>query len=297
MKKHEESCGFVLCECIYSRYCKLIRKKDLENHKEVCDYRPVNCGFCHTPVQACKLSEHQNGCAYFPVECGLCKESILRSEMEMHTLKYCPEYLFVCPYGCKEKVMRKNLKSHLQDNIVDHFENLRMIQQKELQNIENMYQNELKKRDKEIQLLKRKARNETKILWIIEGWSRILHQGYVSSKKFDLGGCKWFFGIYPDGDIAESRGHLAIYLFLEKPPPKEKNLLVEFRITLINHKNPKDFIRKDLRTTFPLKENQPGWGDRRIVKTSLITEETGFILNDALRIESDIIIKQVSYTV
>jgi len=205
--------------------------------------------------------------------------------------------VFFCPYGCKEKVIRKQLKIHLQENIVDHFENLRIIQQKELQNMENMYQNELRKRDKEIQNLKRKARNETKLYWIIESWSRSLQQGYISSKKFDLGSCKWFFGLYPDGDIAESKGHVAIYLFLEKPPPKGKNLMVEFRITIINHKNPKEFIRKELKTTFPLKENQPGWGDRRIAKTSLITEESGFILNDTLRVECDIIIKQVSYMV
>jgi len=135
------------------------------------------------------------------------------------------------------------------------------------------------------------------VIWVIEGWKRTVEQGYVPSKKFDLGGCKWFFGLYPDGDIEESRGHLSIYLFLEKPPQKGKTLGVEFRITLVNHKNPKELIRKELKTTFPLKENQPGWGDRKVVKTCLISEETGFLLNDDLRIEADIIIKQVTYSV
>jgi len=195
----------------------------------------------------------------------------------------------LCP-KTPEKMLRKELKRHFEQNLVDHFQLLYDSQQKSLQVLETTCQNELRRRDKEIQILQRKIKNETKIEWIIDGWSRL--RNFVSSRAFHIGGCDWIVGIYTNGDDEDCRGYLSIYLFLEKGPVKGTTIDVHGRITLINHKFPKESIQNEFTTTFPQKA-AVGWGERRAVEASRITEESGFLLVDKLYFVVDMIVKQV----
>uniref|UniRef100_A0A6B2L4X5 RING-type domain-containing protein n=1 Tax=Arcella intermedia TaxID=1963864 RepID=A0A6B2L4X5_9EUKA len=297
MKKHEAACPYNWVDCSWNKKCSRVRKKDLEAHLEQCEWRMVACRHCGGQFCARKLEEHFETCSSVDVLCELCGAGFKRMEMESHLLKSCQELLIHCPYGCKEKIIRKNLKQHLQGNIVEHFESMRLLHQRQLQSLEISYQNELRIRDQEIQILKRKSKNETKVIWVIEGWRKTSQQHYVSSKRFEMASCKWFFGLYPDGDVEESKGHLSIFLFVEKQPPKGKLVSVRFSITLVNFKDQNKIIKKELKTSFPLKDNQPGWGDKKLIKTSLITEESGFLLNDELRIESELLIKQITHII
>jgi len=173
---------------------------------------------------------------------------------------------------------------------VEHFDSLHMAQQKALEAFEKSCKNELEIRDKEIQILKKKIKNETKIVWIIDGWNKAKY--FVSSKIFHLGGSEWNIGVYTNGDDEDCRGFLSIYLFLEKGPVKGTIIHVNGRITLINHKHPKHSIKKEIFTTFPQKAAM-GWGERRAIEASQITSESGFLLYDKLYFEVDIIVKQV----
>ena len=50
---HERECGFAQVVCQYSPSCGKIRRSDMEDHKAVCEYRPVTCHLCGVGVQSC----------------------------------------------------------------------------------------------------------------------------------------------------------------------------------------------------------------------------------------------------
>jgi len=77
--------------------------------------------------------------------------------------------------------------------------------------------------------------------------------------------------------------------------PKGKNVTIEFFLKFVNHKDPNEAVRKEFKTTFPIKGGQ-GWGDRKAIKSSRITEETGFLKQDCLFVEAQIVLKRAVWS-
>lgn len=159
MEAHERHCDFAWASCPFSKVCRTslfsdreeckIRKKDLAQHKVVCDYHPVECDFCHLDFQSKALSDHKAKCQAAPIACELCGECLRRADLSYHQQKQCPEQLLLCPYNCNQKVLRKDLPDHLSENVVLHLEELRTSFSKTLQEVKETYQQELKVRQKD----------------------------------------------------------------------------------------------------------------------------------------------------
>ena len=84
------------------------------------------------------------GCAYTKIACLFCNKLHQRHEMKQHQTSVCPERPYVeCEFsdaGCDAKVDRKDLASHLTDNLVSHMSLLAMENRKLKQTLENREQ-------------------------------------------------------------------------------------------------------------------------------------------------------------
>jgi len=75
-----------------------------------------------------------------------------------------------------------------------------------------------------------------------------------------------------------------------------KSVNLEYSLKLVNHIAPLESVKREFSTTFPIKGGQ-GWGDRKAIKSSKITEEAGFLQKDTLYLEAEIIVKKVLWVV
>eukprot|EP01094_Clydonella_sp_ATCC50884_P004740 TRINITY_DN1375_c0_g4_i1.p1 TRINITY_DN1375_c0_g4~~TRINITY_DN1375_c0_g4_i1.p1 ORF type:complete len:114 (-),score=33.80 TRINITY_DN1375_c0_g4_i1:64-405(-) len=92
-----------------------------------------------------------------------------------------------------------------------------------------------------------------------------------------MSGFQWFMGLYTNGDDADSRGYLSIYLFLDVDAlPKRRSVHLNYRLSIPNLRNPSQSLSKEYKATFPIKGGQ-GWGDRRAIAASAVTKASGFL--------------------
>jgi len=73
-------------------------------------------------------------------------------------------------------------------------------------------------------------------------------------------------------------------------------IAVEFSLRFINHKEQSESIRKEFKTTFPIKGGQ-GWGDRKAFKAAKINEDAGFLKSDTLHLEASIVLKKILWSI
>ena len=127
--------------------------------------------------------------------------------------------------------------------------------------------------------------------WKIKNWATVKRKQYLSSDKFTIGDFTWFFGLYPDGDNEDSKGYVSIYLFADLTTlPKGKFISLDFEIIIVHPTNPRNSLKKDFTTVFPVKGGQ-GWGDRKTVK-SIKIEEDGFLKQDTLTVSAVMTVKK-----
>jgi len=120
-------------------------------------------------------------------------------------------------------------------------------------------------------------------------------KSYIQSDKFNFAEFTWFVGFYTDGDNEESRGYISVYLFVDVASiPKGKHVTIEFMLKFVNHKNPNESVRKEFKTVFPIQGGQ-GWGDRKAIKSSKISDDSGFLKQDTLFVEAQISLKKVQW--
>jgi len=158
----------------------------------------------------------------------------------------------------------------------------------------------LKLKEEKIRQLERSLKNseaETKVVWKIKNFSSLRKKSYLQSDKFSFADFNWFIGFYTDGDNEESRGYFSIYLFLDvNHMPKGKSVTLEYFLTFTNHRDANETVKKEFKTTFPIKGGQ-GWGDRKAVLSSKITADNGFLKQDTLYVEAEISVKKITWTV
>ena len=139
MKTHRENCPLEPIKCSFSESCNeddIILRKDIEDHKRECDFRPYQCEHCGHNGTYISMSgngqfwtlsgpNHYDQCEQYPLqcpnECGT--ENIKRKDMKTHR-EMCPLELLDCPFqqvGCSAgKILRKDVDSHCKDNIQTH---------------------------------------------------------------------------------------------------------------------------------------------------------------------------------
>lgn len=144
LEAHLTSCGFVAVKC--SNKCKdqydkplVLCRKDMKKHLNLeCDLRPYQCEYCGYKDTFLAVTGRVRGRKYFqgyfgghqaicpeisltcPNECG--QGSIKRKDMDRHR-SWCPQEPVECPFaeaGCKEKLRRSQLDSHMNTSQQQH---------------------------------------------------------------------------------------------------------------------------------------------------------------------------------
>lgn len=296
---HEQKCGFAPVNCKYSPLCGKQRRMSLDAHEVSCPFRPLECTHCKKDIQFCNMEDHLKLCPMVPIECTACNVELRRGELDAHLRDSCPEAEVECTYsdqGCPKKVIRKHLEEHLGKEMAYHMILLKKSFDSCTKNMKEEFETVLKMKDDRIRQLEKALRiTDTKVVWKIKNFSSVRKKSYLQSDKFSFADFNWFIGFYTDGDNDESRGYFSIYLFLDvNHMPKGKAVTIEYFLTFINHKDPDETVKKEFKTTFPIKGGQ-GWGDRKAVLASKISAENGFLKQDTLYVEAEIAVKKITW--
>ena len=123
-KKGPRRCLFSKLPC--PKGCgQSIRHTDLDYHLEKeCPKRDSICEYCGERLFYAELNKHWDQCEKFPVMCpnGCTEERIPRNTLLLHQ-QHCPLQCVSCEFanvGCMEKVKRKHLAQHMQNNTQKH---------------------------------------------------------------------------------------------------------------------------------------------------------------------------------
>ena len=127
-EKQLVGCGFINIACLF---CD---RPHLRREVECCPKRPFTCSMCNAYKSTYEdvVNSHAPVCKCRPVECpnscGI--QNLQRPQLENHVSRQCPLTYVKCDAGCDAKVYRKDLASHLTDNLVIHMSLLAMENKK-----------------------------------------------------------------------------------------------------------------------------------------------------------------------
>ena len=125
LSRHLEDCQYVTVACTkgcgasFQRHCMAVHIAELCPKRDfTCEY----CGFKSTYEEVC--NKHWPECAKYPLpcpnKCGIAK--VQRGSFEQH-LKECPLQQVECEFchaGCEEKIQRRDLTVHMEQNLQKH---------------------------------------------------------------------------------------------------------------------------------------------------------------------------------
>ena len=120
------------CGCkfkfMWCHFCNATLRCDgIENHESKCHQKPVICEYCN--VFQClrhELPQHWENCTLYPIVCPRgCGAKITRISLDKHYKNWCPLSIVDCEFsyaGCKVRVQRKHMKTHLDEAMKDHLD-------------------------------------------------------------------------------------------------------------------------------------------------------------------------------
>mmetsp|Transcript_25322 Transcript_25322/g.28168 ORF Transcript_25322/g.28168 Transcript_25322/m.28168 type:complete len:428 (+) Transcript_25322:94-1377(+) len=290
VRQHEVECPFRIVRCQFSKECGELRAANIIEHAKVCEFRPSECRHCRIEVSFKDMERHTLQCPQAPVQCQACGLELRRHMLEQHQFHECQEKLQLCTFsdcGCDVKVLRKDIKAHVEGDLINHIMMMKKTFIRELERQKTYFQMELKKRDEKLERLMSISKgNETRLHWVICDWKTQRKKPYLQSRKFSYSGFTWFIGMYTDGDSNDSEGFLSVYLFmdLESQLPVGKHVALDYYITFRNHKDLSKSLKMAFSSDFPIKGGQ-GWGDRHALRSQKVTEANGFVHSGKVEIE------------
>lgn len=156
------TCPHGWVKCPYALHCGPQRRSQLDAHTENCPWRPLECPHCALDVAACQLNTHVANCPRRPISCDQCGTSLLRADETQHLARDCPRALIKCEFGCAEQIERHHLAEHLRDNVTDHMLLLKKASEKQLHDLRENFEAQLKVRDDKLRQLERALRAQGK---------------------------------------------------------------------------------------------------------------------------------------
>ena len=124
-KRHRlNGCRFVHIQCMYCSAS--FPRYDINDHHSQCPSRPFSCEFCQSydSYYDDVFTNHWPMCRYYPVLCpNNCNSYIPRQRMKDHIATDCSMTIVECDFkqfGCKEKLSRKEMKTHLKNSVAAH---------------------------------------------------------------------------------------------------------------------------------------------------------------------------------
>ena len=117
----DKGCGYVEVTCTNKGCGERVSRKDLQTHlQEKCYYRPYECEHCgHKDTHKAITSLHYSECLEYPLACpNRCGVTGIRRRAMPDHRSSCPLEFLNCSNkwrGCRERIRRKNLHTHLQE--------------------------------------------------------------------------------------------------------------------------------------------------------------------------------------
>ena len=118
-------CQFSEVECTYC--VRSFQRRYIGDHQtNECPKRPFSCEHCkaYNSTYEDVTKNHWSQCSSFPVACPQkCGLSLPCQNVEVHLSSDCPLVIVDCEFklvGCKMQLARKNMPSHMSENLVGH---------------------------------------------------------------------------------------------------------------------------------------------------------------------------------
>ena len=118
-------CPFSEVECTYCDH--FYQRRYVGDHQaNDCPKRPFTCEHCKVYASTFEdtTENHWPQCGFFPVACTQkCGLTLPRGNVEVHLSSDCPLVVVDCEFkslGCSVQLARKDMPSHVSDNLVDH---------------------------------------------------------------------------------------------------------------------------------------------------------------------------------
>ena len=164
-KLHEQLVGCEFSEVECHHCCELFQRRYVTTHQiEECIRRPFSCDYCGNYGADFEdvTTKHWPVCGSRPVpcpnECGVYPE---RQNLEQHVSKDCPLTVVSCDFcyaGCEVKLPRKNMPTHVAENIMVHMSLMAVYNQQVTHAEIVKMKDELAERKEEINELGKKLR-------------------------------------------------------------------------------------------------------------------------------------------
>ena len=120
-----DGCEFVYVDCLYCQGS--YQRCEIDHHRGTeCVKRPYTCELCQEYESTYNdvVFFHLAICKCRPVECpNQCGDVVKHQELEEHLSHHCELSEVECEFGhagCEAKMLRKDMSSHLSDNMVSH---------------------------------------------------------------------------------------------------------------------------------------------------------------------------------
>ena len=198
-EKQLVGCAYVSIACLSCD--KLHPRHELEHHQtSFCPKRPFACFMCEEYVSTYEdvVNSHAPVCKCRPVECpNSCgADNLQHQHLEEHVSSQCPLTYMKCEFsdaGCDAKVYRKDLASHLTDNLVTHMSLLAMENRKlkqQLQKQEEIAVATIRKLGQQLESQEQRADVDLRMLRVQlkkqEGIAAVQHRNLKKQREWAL---------------------------------------------------------------------------------------------------------------
>ena len=160
-EREKHGCKFEVVECSQGCGEKYQRRFIREHLKKACICRRYMCNHCdYESFYEDVRRNHWPVCPNYPVACpNECEVGTLaRSELEKHLMEVCPLEDIECEFsyaGCKTKIKRKDMTTHMNDSGLKHLSQLSAVSLSLLQNVHRK-EEQISQLKRENQVLKQK---------------------------------------------------------------------------------------------------------------------------------------------
>ena len=300
-----EGCHFASIPCIYC--FEPVQRLNAQFHQtEECEKRPARCEYCNYESTFADVMKTHN-CANFPTLCHQCKQAFLRQDFQNHIDNECPFTPIDCEFkhvGCEIALSRKDMPSHLRDNVATHI-SLQAAGHKKLEKENEKLKKKVAKQEEEITKLNKEVENLRVLFSMFHSMIqpvqltmpeftrlRRVDSDWISTPFYSHPqGYKLCIRVHANGILAGKGTHISVYVHLMKGE-FDDHLVWPFRgqinIQLLGGQtqHAKNIIFDDStpseyvgRVTSGERASQ-GWGESKYI--SRVEAEQHFLWNDCL---------------
>ncbi|KAK3157583.1 hypothetical protein QOZ80_2AG0124690 [Eleusine coracana subsp. coracana] len=118
----------------------------------------------------------------------------------------------------------------------------------------------------------------------------------VASSAFSVGGHRWLIKCYPNGNRADSAGHVSVYLTLDEEPAAGEEVTAVFEFALLAERRVAFFLKKskEVQSRPPLRHSftsqQKNWGYRTFAKRDALVKLPGADKGDSFVVRCQIVV-------